>query len=75
MSDYVSNIKENWFQFPTLTPISGDPTYKNLANLTQECKSNRKTVMSTLGGGNQGDLGMITSAAAYTRIAPGTPFI
>ena len=75
MSDYVSNIKENWFQFPTLTPISGDPNYENLANLTQECKSNGRAVTSTLGGGNQGHLGMITSAAAYTRIAPGTPFI
>jgi hypothetical protein len=74
MSDYQTNLRENFFQFPTLTKIHGDPTYASLAKLTKECKANGKSVPTTLGGGLQGHLGLVTSAVAYKRSAPGTPF-
>ena len=57
-----------------LTKIHGDPTYSSLAKLTKECKANGKSVPTTLGGGLQGHLGLITSAVAYEQSAPGTPF-
>ena len=75
MSDSHPNIKENFFQYATLTKISGDPTYASLAKLSRECKANGKSVPSTLGGGNQGHLGLVTSAIVYETLAPGTPFI
>jgi hypothetical protein len=64
MSDYQTNLRENFFQFPTLTKIHGDPTYASLAKLTKEWKANGKSVPTTLGGGPQGHLGLITSAVA-----------
>jgi hypothetical protein len=74
MLDYQTNLRENFFQFPTLTKIHGDPTYASLTKLRKECKANRKSVPTTLGGGLQGHLGLITSTVAYAQSAPGTPF-
>jgi hypothetical protein len=72
----VSNVnyRENYFQHPSLTKIHGDPTYTSLSKLEKECKANGKSVTSTLGGGQQGHLGLVSSVPAYERIAPGTPF-
>jgi hypothetical protein len=74
MSDSHINYRENYFQHPSLTKISGDPTYASLAKLERECKANGKSVSSTLGGGNQGHLGLVCSPAAYNRVSPGVPF-
>jgi hypothetical protein len=68
------NYRESYFQHPSLTKISGDPTYTSLAKLEKECKANGKSVSSTLGGGLQGHLGLICSAPAYNRVSPGVPF-
>jgi hypothetical protein len=68
------NYRESYFQHPSLTKISGDPTYTSLAKLEKECKANGKSVSSTLGGGLQGHLGLICSATAYNRVSPGVPF-
>jgi hypothetical protein len=73
MSSHI-NYRESFFQHPALTKIAGDPTYTSLAKLERECKANAKSVRSDLGGGQQGHLGLISSAPAYARIAPGTPF-
>jgi hypothetical protein len=73
MSSHI-NYRELFFQHPVLTKIAGDPTYTSLAKLERECKANAKSVRSSLGGGQQGHLGLISSAPAYARIAPGTPF-
>jgi hypothetical protein len=59
---------------PTSTTGS-DPNYESLAKLEKEVKANDKSVPSTLGGGNQGHLGLVSSALAYERSAPGTPFV
>jgi hypothetical protein len=73
MSSHI-NYRESFFQHPALTKIIGDPTYTSLAKLERECKANAKSVRSDLGGGQQGHLGLISSAPAYACIAPGTPF-
>ena len=64
MSDSLSSYRENYFQHPVLSKIIGDPTYSSLAQLEKECKANGKSVSSTLGGGNQGFLGLVSSTAA-----------
>jgi hypothetical protein len=46
--------------------ISGDPTYASLTKLEKECKANRKSVTSTLGGGLQGHLGLVSNALTYS---------
>jgi hypothetical protein len=74
MSTSHVNYRESYFQHPTLTKITGDPTYANLAKLERKCKANGKSVSTTLGGGLQGHLGLICSTAAYNRISPNVPF-
>jgi hypothetical protein len=74
MSDNHPNYREAYFQHPTLTKISGDPTYTSLAKLEREIKANGKSVPSTLGGGSQGHLGLVSSAHSYDRVSPGVPF-
>ena len=63
MSDSQPNYREAHlhFQHPSLTKISGDPTYKSLANLEKEIEANGKSVPSTLGGGSQGHLGLVST--------------
>jgi hypothetical protein len=73
MSSHI-NYRELFFQHPALTKITGDPTYTSLAKLERECKANAKSVRSNLGGGQQGHLGLISSAPAYACITPGTPY-
>ena len=75
MSDSLLNYRENYFQHPVLTKIIGGPTYTSLAQMEKECKANAKSVSSTLGGGQQGYLGLVSSIQAYERVAPGEPFI
>jgi hypothetical protein len=70
----VINYRESYFQHPSLTKISGEPTYKSLAKLERECKANGKSVRSTLGGGLQGHLGLVCNATTYNRVSPGVPF-
>jgi hypothetical protein len=74
MSDSPIDYKEIYFQHKTLTKITGLPTYKTLAKLAKEIKANGQAVPSTLGGGNQGHLGLVCNAIAYERSSPGVPF-
>ena len=74
MSDNHPNYREAYFQHPTLTKISSDPTYMSLAKLEREIKANGKSVPSTLKGGSQGHLGLVSSAQSYDRISPGVLF-
>jgi hypothetical protein len=74
MSDSHPNHREAYFQHPTLTKISGDLTYKSLAKLKREIKAKGKSVPSTLGGGSQGHLGLVSSAQSYDHVSPGVSF-
>jgi hypothetical protein len=69
------NIRESYFQHTVLTKTVGDPTYQSLVKLEMECKANGKSMPSTLGGGDQGYLGLIVNATVYARISPNDPFI
>lgn len=67
--EFISNFPEE-----TLPKISGLPTYETLTELRKALKYNASSVPSTLGGGNNGYLGIVVSTAVYASIDP-TPFI
>ena len=59
-----------YFEKAVLTAISGRPDYKALHGLFKELKANAASVMSDLGGGLYGHLGLLLTAAAYLRLTP-----
>ena len=67
------NYKEYYFKHLFLTKIHGEPTYETLHQLKNELKANASYVPTTLGGGNNGYLGVILTPAEYHRIAPDNP--
>jgi hypothetical protein len=64
--DYINN----YFQYPVLTPIPGEPTYEALQDMKDQLKSNASSVSSPLGGGRNGHLGLILTPEEYARISP-----
>ena len=61
----------NYFLHQALTKCSGKPNYKKLKIIYDELKANARSVPSDLGGGAQGLLGLVMTAARYILI-PGT---
>ena len=57
-----------------LTPVPGTLVYGTLIQLQKEVRVNRKFVPSSLGGGAQGHLGLVTSTSTYARINPNDVF-
>ena len=66
-SEYKTNFKP-------LPPIQGCPTYDTPRTLRRILKGNAATIQSATGGGANGYVGVVVTAAAYALIAPGTPF-
>ena len=62
------DYKNQFFQYPKLTKIRGEPTTASLINLQNEVKTNAMTVHTTLGGGHHGHLGLVLSPAVYAAI-------
>eukprot|EP00957_Ditylum_brightwellii_P071328 5422120-Ditylum_brightwellii.AAC.1 len=60
MSSSKSNTdyKNDYFEYPELTPIDGKPTTAALLNLCSKVRSNAQSVDTTLGGGANGHLGL-----------------
>ena len=58
-----------------VTKIHGQPTNQDLERLSEELIAIASNIPSELGGGLQGQAGLIQDAATYDLIAPGTPFI
>ena len=71
MIDYRSTF----FDYPSLTKITGEPTLGALMTLRNELKANAQSVETTLGGGAHGHLGLVVPPAIYNTIAPDTPYI
>ena len=63
--DYASAF----FEFPTLDKIVGEPSYKTLKSLKKQLKANSISVVSDLGGGGFGHLGLVLTPAEYALIA------
>eukprot|EP00957_Ditylum_brightwellii_P015007 1131172-Ditylum_brightwellii.AAC.1 len=62
------NYKNNFFEYPELTPIHGEPIASTLLNLHSEILSNAQSVDTTLGGGTNSHLGLVCDTATYTGI-------
>jgi hypothetical protein len=65
----------NGFPVPRVQEIKGRPNFFTLKTLKTDIKDNAGSINTTRGGGDNGHLGATMTAAAYNRIAPGTPYI
>ena len=75
MTSSVPSVEDFMNAFPNqLTPIVGEPTYATLKTLKDQLNANAASVPTTLGGRNNGYLGLTLSPAAYATISP-TAFI
>jgi hypothetical protein len=74
MSSRIPSVKDTYFQHKVLTKIHGKPTYESLQNVSTELKANASSVPSTLGGGQNGHLGLLLSDARYITLAETVPW-
>ncbi len=65
----------NGFPVPRVQAIQGRPNFFTLKALKDDIKDNAGSINSIRGGGDNGHLGAVLSAAAYNRIAPLTPYV
>ena len=68
--DYINTN----FAYPTLTKITGIPTYAQLKAIKDELKTNAGTIQCDLGGGQNGHLGLLLTNNEYATISA-TPYI
>ena len=71
----IIDYRSTFFDYPTLTKISGEPSLSTLMTLRNELKANAQSVDTNLGGGAHGHLGLVVPASVYNNIAPDTPYI
>ena len=69
-----SNYKSDYFPHETLTTIIGKPNYETLQRLKKQLKANARSVPSTLGGGQNGLLGLVLDLTEYAIISV-VPFV
>jgi hypothetical protein len=65
LEDFIASFLPN-----PVAKIEGPPTYDPLTELHNTLKANAATVASCCGGGNNGYLGLVVSAAVYATIDP-----
>ena len=65
--DYKNNI----FEYPDLTRIIGEPTTATLITLLDQVRSNTQSVNTSLGGGENGHLGLVCSLETYATLVSG----
>eukprot|EP00957_Ditylum_brightwellii_P071397 5427941-Ditylum_brightwellii.AAC.2 len=59
------NCKNNYFEYPELRPIHGEPTKSTLLNLHSEIRPSVQLVVTMLGGEANGHLGLVCDATTY----------
>ena len=62
------NIAKN-FEFPVLTKIQGSLNYPQLQTLINETRANAASVLSELGGGANGHLGLVEDPIKYATVS------
>ena len=62
-------FRSDYFTYETLKPIIGRPDYISLHHLKKQIKANAQSVSSTLGGGNNGLLGLVLTDAEYAQVS------
>ena len=67
----LPDYRSSYFEYKSLTKILGEPTIDSIAKLHKEIKRNAQKVPTTLGGGQNGYLGLVIPTDVYNAI-PGT---
>jgi hypothetical protein len=62
------NYRENYFEFPELTKIHGEPASESLYKLRNELKADAQSVYSNLSDGAHGHLALVITAAQYALL-------
>jgi hypothetical protein len=57
------NYRENYFEFPELTKVHGEPDSESLYKLRNELKANAQAVYSNFGDGAHGHLALVITDA------------
>ena len=75
MTNTLSNYKERYFEYKSLTKVHGRPTIDTILTVYKQLKRNAQCVPTTLGGGQLGYLALIISPVSYARIPRAAAFI
>ena len=70
-----SDSVESKFEYPVLTKILGTLNYPALKTLKNELKANAASIISDLGGGQNGHLGLVLSDVEYAVVCANDPYI
>lgn len=65
---------ESWTRYPTITPVIGEPTYKDLDRINLQLNTDAASVYSSLGSGQQGLLKLTVTEEIY-GLHLETPFV
>ena len=65
----TTNAGTDLYLYPSLTKITGKPTYTSISTLQQEIYANARAINSPFGRGQNGHLGLVMDNAAYTTRA------
>ena len=65
---------EDKFEYTVLTKVHGILDYASLKLIKDELKANAASIISDLGGGTNGHLGLVLTPAEYALISP-TPYV
>ena len=70
MSDFIKKTDyTTLFEYATLPKIHGEPDYEQLKNIKDKLKTNATKILSDLGGGRFGHLGLVLSPVEYANIS------
>ena len=70
----LPDYRSRYFEYKNLTKILGEPNIDSLAKLHKEVKRNAQKVPTTLGGGQNGYLGLVIPQNIYNNIRGSRPF-
>jgi hypothetical protein len=74
MTASIPSVNDTCFQHKVLTKIHGLPSYESLQHVSTELKANASSVPSTLGGGQNGHLGLLLSDARCITVQHAVPW-
>jgi uncharacterized phage-associated protein len=70
----IPSVNDTCFRHKVLTKIHGLPSYESLQNVSTEMKADASSVPSTLGGGQNGHLGLLLSDARHITVQHALPW-
>ena len=69
MNSCIPNVKDVYFNHKVLTRVHGKLHFEYIKIILDELKSNTSSVISTLGGGIYGHLGLLVSDIRYVTLS------